>query len=212
MPYSDRAPIAVSDKNCVCSSCGHALPQKEAGPPATVGPGNSATDVVNQRFVPGTLLAHRYRVVALIGRGAMGEVYEAEDTRLSQTIALKFLPERLQSDPVARGRFYNEVRLARQISHPNVCRVFDIGEAEGRAFITMEFVGGEDLYSLLLRIGRLSSHKALQVARQICLGLAVAHDDGILHRDLKPANIMPDQRGNVRITDFGLAAMIGEVG
>ncbi len=106
------------------------------------------------RFAAGTILASRYRIVAALGRGGMGEVFRAEDLTLQQEIALKFLPHELTSDPEALERFHREVRMARQISHPNVCRVFDIGVADGAPFITMEYVDGEDLSSLLRRIGR----------------------------------------------------------
>jgi serine/threonine-protein kinase len=158
-------------------------------------------------YVAGTTLADRYRIVALLGKGGMGEVYRAEDLRLTQTVALKFLPEAMLEDDGARTRFHQEVRLARGIAHPNICRVFDIGEADGRLFLTMEYVDGEDLASLLRRIGQLPQSKALDIARQLCAGLAAAHDHGVLHRDLKPGNIMLDGRGRVRITDFGLAAV-----
>lgn len=157
------------------------------------------------RFAPGTVLADRYRIVALAGRGGMGEVYRADDQRLGQTVALKFLPVSLEHDSDARDRLIAEVRNARTVSHPNVCRVYDVGELEGRYFLTMEYIDGEDLASLLRRIGRLPATKALEVARQLCAGLAAAHDRGLLHRDLKPANVMVDGRGQVRITDFGLA-------
>jgi hypothetical protein len=135
----------------------------------------------------------------------MGEVYRAEDLKLGNVVALKFLPASLQSDAAALAGFHAEVRNARQVSHPNVCRVYDIGEVNGQHFLTMEYIDGEDLASLLRRIGRLPADKALETAHQICAGLAAAHDCGLLHRDLKPANIMLDGRGRVRITDFGLA-------
>ena len=156
-------------------------------------------------FTPGMVLAERYRIIGLLGRGGMGEVYRADDLKLGQPVALKFLPKTLADDPVRRVRFYAEVRIARQVSHPNICRVYDIGELEGRHFLTMEYIDGEDLASLLKRIGRLPGDKALDVARQLCAGLAAAHDKGVLHRDLKPANVMIDGRGRARITDFGLA-------
>jgi serine/threonine-protein kinase len=171
---------------------------------------SSSGSIDHGRFAPGTILDNRYRVLGLLGRGGMGEVYRADDLRLGQQVALKFLPVVLSRDPVRLAQFHNEVRTARQVSHPNVCRVYDIGEIEGQLFITMEYVDGEDLSGLLRRIGRLPEDKALDIARQICAGLAAAHERGILHRDLKPANIMLDGAGKVRVMDFSLAAA-GEV-
>jgi serine/threonine-protein kinase len=173
-------------------------PSSGASRISTSGPG---------RFAPGELIADRYRIVGLLGRGGMGEVYRADDLKLEQPVALKFLPEALQRDPELLARFYNEVRMARQVSHAAVCRVHDIGEVEGTAFLSMEFVDGEDLAFLLKRIGRLPGDKAIDVARQISAGLAAAHARGVLHRDLKPANIMLDGEGRARITDFGLAGL-----
>ncbi len=163
------------------------------------------------RFVPGRMIADRYRIVGLLGRGGMGEVYRADDLKLGQPVALKFLPQGLESDPDRRERFLSEVRTARQVTHPNVCRVYDIDEVDGQHFLSMEYVDGEDLSSLLLRIGRLPEERAVEVARQICAGLAAAHDQGILHRDLKPANVMIDGRGRVRLTDFGLAGLADQI-
>ncbi len=162
-------------------------------------------------FTPGTVLAQRYRVIGLLGRGGMGEVYRADDLKLGQPVALKFLPRTLAEDPSRVERFYAEVRIARQVSHPNVCRVYDVGEIEGQQYLSMEFVDGEDLASLLRRIGRLPPDKALDISRELVAGLAAAHDKGVLHRDLKPANVMIDGRGRARITDFGLAVAAGEV-
>jgi hypothetical protein len=157
-------------------------------------------------FTPGTVLQSRYRIVGLIGRGGMGEVYRAQDLKLGQSVALKFLPQDMGREPARLERFLSEVRIARQISHPNVCRVYDVGDVDGRHFLSMEFVDGEDLASLLRRIGRLPADKGVEIARQVCAGLAAAHDRGVLHRDLKPANIMIDGRGHARLADFGLAA------
>src|SRR5580693_4092489 len=163
------------------------------------------------RFIPGSVIADRYRIVGLLGKGGMGEVYRADDLKLYQPVALKFLPDFLEHDGAVLARFHREARIARQISHPNVCRVFDIGEVDGQHFISMEYVDGEDLHSLLRRIGRLPSDKAIEVARQICAGLAAAHAKGVLHRDLKPANVMLNGRGHVVVTDFGLAALADEI-
>jgi serine/threonine-protein kinase len=141
----------------------------------------------------------------------MGEVYRADDLSLDQPVALKFLPEAVTHSQQALERFRNEVRIARQVSHPNVCRVYDLGEMEGLYFLSMEYVDGEDLGSLLRRIGRLPSDKSVEIARKLCAGLAAAHEKGVLHRDLKPSNVMLDGRGQVLLTDFGLAALAGEI-
>jgi serine/threonine-protein kinase len=162
-------------------------------------------------YQSGQLIADRYRIVTQIGRGAMGEVYRAEDLKLNQTVALKFLRTPAIGGGTWLARLHQEVRLAREVTHPHVCRVFDIGEAAGDHFISMEFVDGENLAVLLQRIGRLPQDKGIDIARQICSGLAAAHAKGVLHRDLKTANIMLDGRGQIRVTDFGLAAPAGEV-
>jgi len=163
------------------------------------------------RFLPGRLIAGRYRIIALLGKGGMGEVYRADDLTLGQAVAMKFLPDEAMRDEGLRERFRNEVRIARRVSHPNVCRVYDVGDVEGQTFFTMEYVDGEDLASLLRRIGRLPADKAIDIARQLCAGLAAAHTKGVLHRDLKPANIMLDGRGQVVITDFGLAGVADDI-
>jgi serine/threonine protein kinase len=170
----------------------------------------SFDSIDDARFVAGEILAERYRIVGLLGKGGMGEVYRADDLKLSQPVALKFLSQHLSADQEAVKRLHSEVRIARQVSHPNVCRVYDIGEIDGQLFLSMEFIKGEELSSLLRRIGRLPSDKAIEIARQICAGLAAAHNRGVLHRDLKPANVMIDEQGNARLTDFGIAALAEE--
>jgi serine/threonine-protein kinase len=171
----------------------------------------SSDPIGGGRFTPGAIIGERYRIVALLGRGGMGEVYRAEDLRLAQVVAIKFLPEALSRDASALARFHSEVRVARQVSHPNVCRVFDIGDAEGIPFLTMEYVDGEDIASLIRRIGRLPQDKAIEISRQICAGLAAAHERGVVHRDLKPANVMLDGSGKIRLTDFGLAGIAATI-
>src|SRR5690349_12164346 len=171
----------------------------------------TSDSIDDARFVPGDILAERYRIVGLLGRGGMGEVYRADDLKLKQPVALKFLPSSLSANGATLARFYKEVSVARQSSHRHVCLVYYIGEYQGEHFISMEFVRGEELSSLLKRIGRLPQDKAIQVARQLCAGLAAVHERGVLHRDLKPANIMLDEHGDVRITDFGIAALAEEI-
>jgi serine/threonine-protein kinase len=184
-------------------------PSPAGVPSATSSSGwlSSSDSIDHGRFAPGAVLDGRYRIIGLLGKGGMGEVHRADDLRLGQPVALKFLPSRLRDDPVRLARFHNEVRTARQIAHPNVCRVYDVGEAEGHLFLSMEYVDGEDLATSLRRIGRFPEDKATEIARQLCAGLSAAHDRGVLHRDLKPANVMLDRDGKVRLMDFGLAAI-----
>ena len=177
-----------------------------AAPKSDSGWLSSSDSISHGRFAPGAVLDGRYRIIGLLGKGGMGEVYRADDLRLGQPVALKFLPDAFGDEPIRLAQFHNEVRTARQVSHPNVCRVYDIGEVEGVPYISMEYVDGENLATSLRRIGRFPEDKAAEIARQLCAGLAAAHQRGVIHRDLKPANVMLDGAGRVRIMDFGLAA------
>jgi predicted Ser/Thr protein kinase len=215
---------AVPEGSRFCAACGvpvdagvTCLPPVEApaptrpagtfASPVRTGVSNPATLPAGQDvYVAGTLLADRYRVVGLLGKGGMGEVYRADDLKLGEPVALKFLPRDLSGDASRLVRLMAEVRAARQVAHPNVCCVYDAGEADGRQFLTMEYIDGEDLATSIRRIGRFPADKGLEIARQLCAGLAAVHDRGLLHRDLKPANVMLDGRGRVRLTDFGLAS------
>lgn len=211
-----------------CPSCGSALSEtmlvartddttiEASGLEATRthfdGAGRLATAVQAVDYTAGTLLANRYRIVEMLGRGGMGIVYRADDQRLGHPVALKFLPASLAGDPRRLQQFHNEVRLSRQISHPNVCAVYDIGDDEaGHLFLSMEYVEGRNLSGLLRERGRLPEVEAVDLARQICAGLAAVHSRGVLHRDLKPANIMITPDGVARLMDFGIA-MSGEAG
>ncbi len=156
---------------------------------------------------PGELLDGRYKIVAMVGEGGMGQVYLAEDQVLGQPIALKLLPAAMAERAGTLESFLAEVRHSREVSHPNVARVHDIGTFEGRHFLTMEFVDGETLERLIRRIGNLPNEKAAQIALEICAALTEVHRKGVLHRDLKPANVMIDGDGHVRLTDFGLAVL-----
>ena len=162
------------------------------------------SDIPEEReFKAGEVFASRYRMIGRIGRGGMGDVWRAEDLVLRTEVALKLIDAPGRD---GRERILHEVRVARQITHPSICRVFDVGEADGGVvFYTMEFVSGEDLASLLRRVGRLPSDRVVDIAHQLCAGLAAAHSQGVLHRDLKPANVLVDDQGLVRITDFGIA-------
>ena len=173
------------------------------------GPPDSEASAFEQRFPPGSVFAGRYRMITLIGRGAMGEVWHAEDLTLETPVALKVIHA---TDEEGHERILKEVRLARQITHPAVCRVFDVGASDGHIFYSMELVDGEDLATLLRRIGRLPPEKAIDIGVQLCGGLAAAHAAGVLHRDLKPANVLIDADGSVRITDFGIAITRSEPG
>ena len=215
MPNCASCSSQVPAESRFCPKCGSAVSPSSELPTemhhASLSGFSSSGSLDEGRFTAGTILAGRYRIIGLLGRGGMGEVYRADDLTLSQPVALKFLPEALARDSIRLSRFIAEVRIARSISHPNVCRVYDIGEVDGQRFLSMEFVDGEDLSSLLRRIGRFSTDKATEIARQICAGLAAAHDKGVVHRDLKPANVMIDGQGKVRITDFGLAGLAADL-
>lgn len=184
------------------------IPEKTTsvpGPSHAAEPSDDSFAESHGQFLPGTILADRYRIVSLLGKGGMGEVYRADDLILKEPIALKILPRDLTGQKELLEALRNEVKQARQVSHRHVCRVHDIGDIDGRTFLSMEFIEGENLASLLHRIGRLPVDKSNQLAVQLAAGLEAAHSEQVLHLDLKPANLMIDRNGNLKIADFGLA-------
>jgi serine/threonine protein kinase len=155
--------------------------------------------------VVGQTISH-YRITEKLGEGGMGVVYKAEDTKLERTVALKFLAAHLLNDDEAKQRFLREAKAAAVLSHPNICTVFEIDEADGKTFLAMEFVEGETLENRIAK-GPLPLKDALDIGRQVADGLEAAHEKGIVHRDIKPANVLLDAKGRATIMDFGLARL-----
>jgi serine/threonine protein kinase len=165
-----------------------------------------------KELTTGSTFATRYQVIEELGKGGMGRVYKVFDTKIKEKIALKLIKPEIASDKETIERFSNELKLARKIRHKNICGMFDIGEAEGAHFITMEYIGGEDLKTMIRMSTGLTIGTVLSVGRQICHGLAEAHALGVVHRDLKPQNIIIDKGGNAKIMDFGIARSMREKG
>jgi len=187
-----------------CGKCGTRITFQEEIPPAP-GPPTRTIQAPSQELETGTTFAGRYQVIEEIGRGGMGRVYKVLDREINEKVALKLIKGDVAADKDTINRFRNELKNARKISHKNVCRMYHLGMEKGTPYITMEYVPGEDLKSLISRIGQFTVRKAVLIARQVCEGLAEAHRLGVVHRDLKPQNIMIDKVGNARIMDFGIA-------
>ncbi|HVT04016.1 MAG TPA: serine/threonine-protein kinase [Thermoanaerobaculia bacterium] len=159
-------------------------------------------------LLPGTLFANRYLIEQVIGRGGMGTVYRATDRELEETVAIKTLTVNCsEGSPGLLGRFKREIRMARRITHRNVVRTYDYGQSNQTYFISMEYVSGFMLSELLASSSPLPCRLVMRIARQICLGLQAAHEEGIIHRDIKPQNVLIDQKGSVKLMDFGLARL-----
>jgi len=189
-----------------CANCSAPLGRGDTPPKAErpAGPTETMPTIVTE-LRSGTTFAGRFEVIEELGKGGMGHVYKVYDQKTREKMALKLLKPEVAVDKEAIERFGNELRFARKISHRNVCRVYDLGEEKGTHFITMEYVSGEDLKSIIRMTGPMSPGKTVGVARQVSEGMAEAHRLGVVHRDLKPQNIMIDREGNVRIMDFGIA-------
>jgi serine/threonine protein kinase/tetratricopeptide (TPR) repeat protein len=191
-----------------CGGCGTQLPPPQDHLPIMT----ETLQTPVRELTTGSTFAGRYQVIEELGHGGMGKVYKVFDTKIKEKIALKLIKPEIASDKETIERFSNELRLARNISQRNVCRMFDMGESEGAHFITMEYVHGEDLKSMIHMSGSLSLGMLLSVGKQVCDGLAEAHSLGVVHRDLKPQNIMIDKNGNAKIMDFGIARSVREKG
>ncbi|MCJ7589027.1 MAG: protein kinase [Candidatus Aminicenantes bacterium] len=191
-----------------CKECATALPSSEK-PQISV---TRTLETTADDFARGTLFAGRYEIIEELGAGGMGAVYRAHDTKLNEEVALKLIRPEIAADKRTVERFRNEIRIARKISHPNVCRTHDLGEEGKTLYLTMEYVRGEDLKSLIHRTKTLSVGTTLAITRQIAEGLGEAHKQGITHRDLKPANVMIDKDGQAKIMDFGIARSLHGAG
>ena len=178
----------------------------EASPPATPGKARHSSISANQDHLqPGDVLGSRYEIWSVLGEGGMGTVYKALDREVDHLVALKLIRPDMAANPVILARFKQELLTARQVTHRNVIRIYDLSEVDGVKFITMEFVEGCDLHKLLRDDGKLAPDRAVEIMRQVCLALEAAHAVGIIHRDLKPQNIMQDKQGRILVMDFGLA-------
>jgi serine/threonine protein kinase/Flp pilus assembly protein TadD len=188
------------DEASFCRTCGTEL-QVSAKSDISTWPSQPGSE----ELLRGTVFARRYEVIEELGEGGMGRVYRVQDTKINEEIALKLIRPEIASDRKTIKRFSNELRFARQISHKYVCRMYDLSEEAGTHYITMEYVPGESLRSMIKMTKQLSASTVISIAKQVCEGLAEAHKYGVVHRDLKPGNIMIDKNGNVRIMDFGIA-------
>jgi serine/threonine protein kinase/predicted ATPase len=191
------------DESKFCNECGLRLDSLEhkAIPTQTI-------EISKEGLKPGSIFADRYQIEEEIGKGGMGTVYRGFDKKLNEEVALKIIKPEIAADEATIERFRNELKLARKITHKNVCRMFDFHEEKGIPFITMEYIQGESLKNFIVKKGKLSEEQTIEITRQICRGLSEAHEIGVVHRDLKPQNIMIDPKQKAKIMDFGIARSV----
>ncbi len=198
-----------------CSNCAEDLRRTGGGTPGSRPHSDPATRTYETRawdLPTGSLFGGRYQIIEQLGRGGMGRVYRAVDTKTREEVAIKLIRPDIAEDKKTLERFVNEIKLAHRISHRNIGKMYHLGEDQGLHYITMEYVPGEDLKSFIRRSRRLDISTTVAIAKQVCSGLTEAHDSGIVHRDLKPSNIMIDKEGNAKILDFGIARAVGALG
>ena len=203
-----KCQVENTDTARFCSDCGTNLTSSDIAHPSIT----KTIEAPREELTTGSTFAGRYQIIEELGKGGMGKVYKAVDTRINEKIAIKLIKPEISTDKKTLERFGNELKLARKITHKNVGKMFDINEEEGTHYITMEYVSGQDLKGLIRQTGQLTVGKAVSIAKQICEGLTEAHKVGVVHRDLKPNNIMIDREGEVRIMDFGIARSLKEKG
>ncbi len=195
------------DTQSFCGNCGTQLDASGNIPSIT-----KTLETPVKKLAIGTTFADRYEILEELGKGGMGEVYKVKDQKLDEVMALKVLKPEIAADKGVIERFKNELKLARKIAHKHVCKMYDLNEEKDTPYITMEYVKGEDLKSLIKGKGKLAQEEVITIAKQVCEGLEGAHELGVIHRDLKPQNIMIDEGGNAKIMDFGIARSVGAGG
>ena len=198
-----------ADGSDFCGMCATPLPRIEEIPTISH---TRTLQTPSQDLARGSTFAFRYEVIEELGSGGMGKVYRVFDKQIEEEVALKLIRPEIASHEKTIERFKNELKITRNISHKNVCKMYDLNEDNGTHYLTMEYVPGEDLKSMIAMMGRLSAGQVVSITKQVCEGLAEAHRSGIVHRDLKSSNIIVDRKGNAHIMDFGIARSLKSKG